>query len=120
MSEEATGGPGVDVLVGRRIGQRRRELELTLASVAERTGLDVDELRAIEENGRSASPARLVAIAKALDTTVGWLFVDTYTRERMARYGEERVNVDLAILTALVEDATGEVRERLLKAITKS
>ncbi|MBC3840914.1 helix-turn-helix transcriptional regulator [Streptacidiphilus sp. 4-A2] len=84
MSEEAT------PQVGAGIRRRRRGLELTLAEVAQRTGLSVPFLSQIETNHARPSMRSLQKIADALDTTAARLFAvsDQAQRVDVVRAGE--------------------------------
>ncbi|EDY44703.1 helix-turn-helix domain-containing protein [Streptomyces sp. SPB074] len=60
--------------VGNAVRRRRRALELTLATVARRSGLSVPFLSQIENERARPSTRSLCAVAHALETTVDELF----------------------------------------------
>lgn len=72
-------------LVGGRIRRRRVEQGLTLARVAERTGLNVGYLSQVENDKASPSLETLAAIADALDVPIAWFLLDTSAAPRVVR-----------------------------------
>ena len=107
----------IDPLIGARMVERREQLGLAIEAVANRVGMKVGRLAEIERGTRSASPSQLLQLSEALETTVGWLFVDTYSREHADAANAQHARTDAAILLALSEDKTGQLRERVLRAI---
>jgi transcriptional regulator with XRE-family HTH domain len=71
--------------VGGSIRARRRDLGLTLATVAERTGLNVGYLSQIENDKASPSLETLAALAAALDVPIAWFLVQTSIPPRVVR-----------------------------------
>jgi transcriptional regulator with XRE-family HTH domain len=71
--------------VGREIRRWRRERGLTLARVAERSGLNIGYLSQIENEKASPSLDALGEIAGALDVPVAWLLVDSSPAPRVVR-----------------------------------
>ncbi|MFI9122846.1 helix-turn-helix domain-containing protein [Streptomyces bikiniensis] len=67
--EKRDGGEGGAPRVGAAVRRRRRSLELTLADVAERSGLSSPFLSQIENDRARPSMRSLQRIADALDTT---------------------------------------------------
>ena len=72
-------------LVGTRIRRRRVEQGLTLARVAERTGLNIGYLSQVENDKASPSLETLAALAEALDVPIAWFLLDTSTAPRLVR-----------------------------------
>jgi transcriptional regulator with XRE-family HTH domain len=87
--------------VGREIRRWRRTRALTLARVAEASGLNIGYLSQIENDKAVPSLDALYAIAAALDVPPAWLLVDTSQAPRVVRYSERPVlrEVDGATLT---------------------
>ena len=75
-------------LVGAQIRRRRRERELTLAGVAELTGLNVGYLSQLENDKASPSLETLAALADALDVPITWFLLDPTTGPRVVRAAE--------------------------------
>jgi transcriptional regulator with XRE-family HTH domain len=82
-------------LVGGPIRRRRRELGLTLAGVAERTGLNVGYLSQVENDKASPSLETLGALAAALDVPIAWFLIETSIPPRVVRAGERPARPDL-------------------------
>ncbi|HVM25238.1 MAG TPA: XRE family transcriptional regulator [Candidatus Limnocylindrales bacterium] len=75
-------------LVGNRIRRRRRDRDMTLAQVAEATGLNVGYLSQIENDKASPSLETLAALAEALDVPIAWFLLDQSVAPRVVRAGE--------------------------------
>lgn len=71
--------------VGREVRHWRRNRQLTLAQVAERSGLNIGYLSQIENEKALPSLDALVAIARALDVPVAWLVLDSTPTPRVVR-----------------------------------
>lgn len=71
--------------VGREIHRWRRERAMTLARVAERSGLNIGYLSQIENEKAMPSLDALGEIAAALDVPVAWLLVDSSPAPRVVR-----------------------------------
>jgi len=76
--------------VGRQIKRWRSERSLTLAQVAERSGLNVGYLSQIENDKASPSLESLAAIGAALQVPVAWFLQDTSLPPRVIRAAERR------------------------------
>lgn len=72
-------------LVGGRIRRRRQERGLTLARVAETTGLNVGYLSQVENDKASPSLETLGALAEALDVPIAWFLLDQSVPPRVVR-----------------------------------
>ena len=70
----------MDVLLGRRIKLRRKELQVSAAQLAEALDLSQQQLSRYERGGNRISAALLVDIAALLDTPVEWFFLDCPSR----------------------------------------
>jgi mannose-6-phosphate isomerase-like protein (cupin superfamily) len=74
--------------VGREIRRWRRARALTLAGVAERSGLNIGYLSQIENDKALPSLDALVSIGAALEVPVAWLLHDSTAPPRVVRAGE--------------------------------
>jgi transcriptional regulator with XRE-family HTH domain len=72
-------------LVGARIRRRRVERGLTLARVAELTGLNIGYLSQVENDKASPSLETLAALAAALDVPIAWFLLDASAAPRLVR-----------------------------------
>jgi len=81
------------LLVGRQIRRWRIERGLTLARVAERSGLTVGYLSQVENDKASPSLAVLGQIAAALDVSPAWFLMGDAPPPRVVRADERPVTV---------------------------
>ena len=72
-------------LVGSRIRRRRVERGLTLAAVAELTGLNIGYLSQVENDKASPSLETLAALAAAMDVPIAWFLLDSSVPPRLVR-----------------------------------
>ena len=79
------------LLVGAQIRRWRTDRGLTLARVAERSGLNVGYLSQIENDKASPSLAVLGQIAEALDVSPAWFLMNDVPPPRVVRAGERPV-----------------------------
>jgi len=77
--------------VGRQVRRWRSERRLTLARVAERTGLNVGYLSQIENDKASPSLGCLAAIADALEVPIAWFLIDDAPEPDVVRASERSV-----------------------------
>ena len=77
--------------VGVQVKRWRRERGLTLANVAERSGLNVGYLSQIENDKASPSLACLASIGEALDVPMAWFFMDETPAPRIVRATERPI-----------------------------
>jgi transcriptional regulator with XRE-family HTH domain len=75
-------------MVGVQVRRRRHDRQLTLAEVAERTGLNVGYLSQVENDKASPSLETLAALAEALDVPITWFLIDTSPTPRVVRPDE--------------------------------
>lgn len=75
-------------LVGAQIRRRRRDRNLTLAQVADETGLNVGYLSQVENDKASPSLETLAALAAALDVPIAWFLLDQSVAPRVVRASE--------------------------------
>lgn len=75
--------------VGREVRRWRLSRRLTLAQVAERSGLNIGYLSQIENDKALPSLEALASIAKALEVPTAWLLIDASAAPRVVR-GSER------------------------------
>jgi transcriptional regulator with XRE-family HTH domain len=71
--DDALSPDPVDMAIGARIRLRRKSLSLTQGVLAGRIGVTFQQVQKYERGANRVSGSTLVAVAKALDTTVGWL-----------------------------------------------
>jgi transcriptional regulator with XRE-family HTH domain len=74
--------------VGRQIKRWRKERGMTLANVAERSGLNVGYLSQIENDKASPSLACLASVATALDVPAAWFLIDDVPSPVVVRAAE--------------------------------
>lgn len=77
--------------VGAQVKRWRRERALTLATVAERSGLNVGYLSQIENDKASPSLACLASIGDALDVPIAWFLIDEVPAPQVVRASERTV-----------------------------
>ncbi|MDP3854574.1 helix-turn-helix domain-containing protein [Phenylobacterium sp.] len=71
--DEAIGPDPVDIAIGARLRLRRKSLGISQGALAERIGVSFQQVQKYERGANRVSGSTLVAVAAALDTTVGWL-----------------------------------------------
>jgi transcriptional regulator with XRE-family HTH domain len=76
------------IAVGRQVRRWRHERGLTLAALAERSGLNLGHLSQIENDKASPSLEALGAVAEALDVPPAWLLHDEVRPPRVVRSSE--------------------------------
>jgi len=74
--------------VGAQVRRWRRDRGLTLATVAERSGLNVGYLSQIENDKASPSLACLASIGEALDVPIAWFLIDDVAPPQVIRAAE--------------------------------
>jgi len=89
--ESPTEGPGRrPPAVGRQVRRWRTERGLTLARVADATGLNVGYLSQIENDKASPSLSCLSSLAAAFDVPIAWFLVDESRPPEVTRAAERR------------------------------
>ena len=68
--------PDIPRILGESLRGRREELGLSLRAAAERAGISPAHLSEVERGRKEPSLAKLTALADALETTPGELFLD--------------------------------------------
>ena len=76
--------------VGRQVRRWRTERGLTLARVAEATGLNLGYLSQIENDKASPSLACLSSLATALDVPIAWFLIDETAKPEVQRAQDRR------------------------------
>ena len=79
--------------VGAQIKRWRTERAMTLANVAERSGLNVGYLSQIENDKASPSLSCLASIGDALDVPIAWFLIDEGPEPVVVRASERPVTV---------------------------
>jgi transcriptional regulator with XRE-family HTH domain len=74
--------------VGAQIRRRRRDRGLTLAGVAELTGLNVGYLSQLENDKASPSLETLASLAAALDVPIAWFLIEQSVAPQVVRPSE--------------------------------
>jgi transcriptional regulator with XRE-family HTH domain len=74
--------------IGRQVKRWRRERSLTLAEVAERSGLNIGYLSQIENDKASPSLSCLASIGDALDVPIAWFLIDEVPPPHVVRAAE--------------------------------
>jgi transcriptional regulator with XRE-family HTH domain len=80
--------------VGAQVRRWRRERGLTLATVAERSGLNVGYLSQIENDKASPSLGCLASIGDALDVPIAWFLMDDVPPPQVVKAGERTSRVN--------------------------
>ncbi|HEV8545492.1 MAG TPA: helix-turn-helix domain-containing protein [Candidatus Limnocylindrales bacterium] len=82
--------------VGAQVRRWRAERGLTLAGVAERTGLNIGYLSQIENDKAQPSLSCLSNLSDALDVPIAWFFIDEASAPQVVRKSERSVReIDL-------------------------
>jgi transcriptional regulator with XRE-family HTH domain len=71
--DDASGPDPVDLAIGARVRMRRKSLGLSQGALAARIGVTFQQVQKYERGANRVSGSMLVAVAQALDTSVGWL-----------------------------------------------
>ena len=77
-------------MIGAQVRRRRRDRDLTLAEVAERTGLNVGYLSQVENDKASPSLETLASLAEALAVPITWFLLDASPAPRLVRLPSAR------------------------------
>jgi transcriptional regulator with XRE-family HTH domain len=77
--------------VGAQVRRWRAERGLTLAGVAERTGLNIGYLSQIENDKAQPSLTCLASLADALEVPIAWFFIDESPPPQVVRRSERSV-----------------------------
>lgn len=86
----------VDVAIGARIRSRRVYLKMSQTELATRVGVSFQQVQKYERGANRVSGSKLVAIAAALGSSVGWLVGEDETSA-----GDDEVFAALAVPGAL-------------------
>jgi transcriptional regulator with XRE-family HTH domain len=78
--------------VGAQVKRWRRDRGLTLATVAERSGLNVGYLSQIENDKASPSLACLASIGDALEVPIAWFLIEEVPAPQVVRASERSVH----------------------------
>jgi transcriptional regulator with XRE-family HTH domain len=76
--------------IGPQVRRLRHERGLTLARVAERSGLNVGYLSQIENDKASPSLESLTALAGAMEVPITWFLVESAPPPRVVRFSKRR------------------------------
>ena len=71
--DDAIGPDPVDIAIGARMRLRRKSLGISQGVLSERVAVSSQQIQKYERGANRVSGSMLVAIAAALDTSVGWL-----------------------------------------------
>lgn len=67
----------VDLAIGKRIQQRRKEMGLTAENLAEQIGVSQQQFSRYERGATKINVSHLVNIAVILETPISWFFADS-------------------------------------------
>jgi transcriptional regulator with XRE-family HTH domain len=90
--------------VGSQVRRWRTERGLTLAGVAERTGLNIGYLSQIENDKAVPSVGCLTSLSDALDVPIAWFFIDETPAPVVVRRAERAVREADSIRIERVDD----------------
>lgn len=71
--DDAAGPDPIDIAIGARMRLRRKSLGISQGALADQIGVSFQQVQKYERGANRVSGSTLVAVAAALDTTVGWL-----------------------------------------------
>ena len=71
--DDAAGPDPVDIAIGARMRLRRKSMGISQGALADQIGVSFQQVQKYERGANRVSGSTLVAVAAALDTTVGWL-----------------------------------------------
>lgn len=71
--DDAMGPDPVDIAIGARMRLRRKTMGISQGALAERIGVSFQQVQKYERGANRVSGSTLVAVAAALETSVGWL-----------------------------------------------
>ena len=105
--------------VGREVHRWRVERSLTLAQVAERSGLNIGYLSQIENDKASPSLDALAAIGAALDVPIAWFLIEGTPAPRVV-HADERPRLPAPVGGDVTEVDGGAARDlRILEVVVK-
>jgi transcriptional regulator with XRE-family HTH domain len=99
----STQAPRQAPAVGSQVRRWRNERGLTLAGVAERTGLNIGYLSQIENDKAMPSIGCLTALSGALDVPIAWFFIDETPAPVVVRRDERAVTTADALRVERVD-----------------
>jgi transcriptional regulator with XRE-family HTH domain len=94
----------LDVLVGRRVRERRRALGLTMQELAAALGVPYQQLHKYETGANRLSAGRLFLLAEALGVGVAHFFGEDGADEGATPTGHRRAQLDLVRNFARIPD----------------
>lgn len=71
--DDGSGPDPVDISIGARMRLRRKTLGISQGALADRIGVSFQQVQKYERGANRVSGSTLVAVAAALETSVGWL-----------------------------------------------
>lgn len=112
----------VDVHVGRRIWQRRRELGLSRRALGEIIGVGLKQVNKYETAANRVSAGRLFEIAQALDVSPHWFFdglenPGASESDSTDPTGEGAGQRELQSLVGIYHQMPGGVRSKFLRLV---
>jgi transcriptional regulator with XRE-family HTH domain len=112
MTENAAAPPARNrPQVGRQVRRWRQERGLTLAQVAEGSGLNVGYLSQIENDKASPSLGCLASLSEALEVPIAWFLLDSVSPMQIARAADRRERVMPGIGGTVAEVDGGIARD---------
>jgi transcriptional regulator with XRE-family HTH domain len=89
----------VDVLVGRRIRQRRALLGMSQTSLGKAVGLTFQQIQKYERGANRASASKLYEFANVLDVPVSFFFEGAVEAETSPKRGRRKKTIDEGVST---------------------
>jgi len=102
-----------DVLIGKRIRDRRQQIGVTQHALAKTIGVSFQQLHKYEQGTNRVSAARLWRIAKALQTPMDYYFAAEGERQATAQIAAEEAK----LLQAYRDLPGGAVRDHLWRLV---
>ncbi|MEM9667926.1 MAG: helix-turn-helix domain-containing protein [Pseudomonadota bacterium] len=105
----------IDQWLGRRVRQRRRDLKLTQAALGARIGITFQQVQKYEAGTNRLAVSRLIDIADALQTPIGWFLGEVDTSLGRTLAGATLADVDfIKAFMALPEPARNQLSRALM------
>ena len=84
-SQDARKSDGLDLLIGRRLRERRTLLGISQEDLARRIGLSFQQLQKYETGENRISAARLFRLSLELEVPIAWFFASALIDEKTGR-----------------------------------
>lgn len=114
MAERRTPDHPIDAFIGLRVRERRVFLQLSIAELAARIGVEPNDLEEYETGERPTSAGELHALSKALGVPVSHFFKGIESKASLSR-GDVLADSEVAELVRLYFTLPEDKRRRLLE-----